>query len=141
VRHARRNLHQLRGGSGAASRAEGAPDGRVSAAAPDSGFIALNTGVLWLEIGSVSGDGPAQEIRSGDTVQVYEIDRYYVEVGSATECLCPPDGYGVYAYVSRDLTAERIALLPIKYQPENATSCGTSPSAALGCGTTEFRVP
>jgi hypothetical protein len=127
----------------AADRAEGIQDGMsYTTNMPDTGYIALNSGVVWLQIGSATGGGPAQDIVSGDTLTVYEIDKYYVVSGRATGCTgCLPEKYSVYAYVDMANEATKVQLTPSKFRDENMTECGAIAAGTLGCGTTDFLVP
>jgi hypothetical protein len=129
-------------GMTAAARAEGIQDGMSYTNMMDTGYIALNSGVVWLQIGSANGNGPAQDIVSGDTITVYEIDKYYVETGRAPGCTgCLPEKYSVFAYVDMASEATKVQLVPTKYKTENVATCTATPSGNLGCGTTDFLVP
>jgi hypothetical protein len=129
-------------GTQAQARAEGVPDAMFYTNMSDTGYISLNTGVLWIQIGQANGNNPAQEIRSGDTVIVREVDQVYkAEGGTAwTGCACAPEKYTVYAYVTRDVATTRVQLTPTSYRTENQTACGAVMNK-LGCGTTDFTVP
>jgi hypothetical protein len=131
-------------GATVAARAEGIPDGKVNESTDDIGYIALNGGLLWLQIGQLNGNSPVQDIQSGDKIVVHEVDKSYIAEGSAfAGCLCAPEKYAVYAYGQMGMPATRIQLKPVKFRAENMATCGTAPSATetLGCGTTEFTVP
>jgi hypothetical protein len=131
-------------GSAAAARAEGQPNGKVMATGADIGYIALNAGVLWLQIGQANGNGPAQMIRSGDIVTVYEIDKDFQAQGemyAPASCLCTPEKYTVFAYMDPSDATSRVQLVPTGYRSANTTACGATPSGNLGCGTTTFSVP
>jgi hypothetical protein len=112
---------------------------------PPLRFAALPTPFLlptrWLKIGQANGNAPEQEIKSGDTVIVREVDKWYLANGDAFPgCDCPAEKYAVYAYVEMGNTATRVQLLATTYKPQNVDTCGTSPgSSLLGCGTTERR--
>jgi ferredoxin len=129
-------------GAQAAARIEGIPDGKSYQTMTDTGYISLNAGLLWVQIGQANGNTPAQDIKAGDTVVVHEVDKTYLEDGSAEAgCGCDPEKYLVYAYVAKDLTSARIQLKPTMYRPLN-TACGAiSASTEVGCGTTTFSVP
>ena len=132
----------MHSGAAVVARAEGIKDAMSYANMPDVGYIALNAGALWLQIGTATGGGPAQSIRSGDTIVVREVDRVYVAEGSAFPgCTCNAEKYIVYAYVTKGDATTRVQLEPSRYRPENAADCGETPTQGLGCGTTDFLVP
>jgi hypothetical protein len=134
----------MHSGMAAASRAEGIPNAMYYMSMPDTGYISLNAGVLWLKIGQANGNNPAEEIKSGDTVVVREVDQVYLaENTSFAGCACVPEKYAVYAYVQRDVAATRVKLRATKYRMENVSACGGSltPTSDVGCGTTDFSVP
>ena len=129
-------------GMAAAARAEAIQDAMSYAAMPDTGYISLNGGVLWLQIGSANGNGPAQNIVSGDTLTVYEVDQYYVKSGRAPDsCSCVPEKYSVYAYVDMADEGSKVQLVPTKFKDDNTAMCGATPTGNLGCGTSDFSVP
>ncbi len=133
-------------GAEAASRVEGIQDAMSYAEADkvDTGYVSINSNVLWLQIGSATGQAPAQDLLPGDRIQVYEVDKYYVALGKAPNtCACAPEKYTVWAYVTKGDTATRVQLKPTRFWSENATECGATPPAAggPGCGTTEFTIP
>jgi hypothetical protein len=129
-------------GMDAADRVTGIRDGMSYAGnTPDTGYLSLNGGTVWLQIGSANGMGSAQDIVSGDTLTVYEVDKYYIDLGLApASCACAPEKYTVWAYVDPTDQVNKVQLIPTKYQAKN-TECGTTPSGNLGCGTTDFMVP
>ena len=130
-------------GPTAAARAEGVRDGMSVMVGMDMGYLSLNAGGLWLQIGNMTGDTPAQDIMSGDTIKVWEVDKGYItDMRAPTGCACTPEKYAVYAYVTMGDTATRVQLSPFNFVAANMTECGTMASGMmLGCGTTDFRVP
>jgi hypothetical protein len=130
-------------GPTAAARAEGVRDGMSVMVGMDMGYLSLNAGGLWLQIGNMTGDTPAQDIMSGDTIKVWEVDKGYItDMRAPTGCACTPEKYAVYAYVTMGDTATRVQLSPFNFVPANMTECGTMATGMmLGCGTTDFRVP
>jgi hypothetical protein len=133
-------------GMTAAPKAEGIQDGKVNEVGSDMGYIALNAGMLWLQVGSQTGGGTAQDIKSGDKLVVREIDQVYKAEGSAFPgCACAAEKYTVYLYGMKDQPGTRVQLRPSKYWAENMAMCGgsTTPGTGVmdGCGTTEFTVP
>jgi hypothetical protein len=129
-------------GAQAAARVEGIPDGKSYQTMTDTGYISLNSGLLWVQIGQANGNAPAQEIKAGDTVIIHEVDKTYLEDGSAEAgCGCDPEKYSVYAYAAKDLNSARIKLKPTRYRATN-TACGAiAASTEVGCGTSDFSVP
>ena len=128
-------------GTTVASRVEGKRDAMSYANMPDVGYIALNGGLVWVQLGSATGGGPAQDIRTGDTITVNEVDQLYVADMSANgACACPPEKYAVYAYVEKGQVATRKKLTAMPYKSANSAMCGTFDSTK-GCGTTDFTVP
>jgi len=131
-------------GTAIAIRSEGIPDGHVYQSMDDTGYISLNSGVLWVQIGQANGNTPAQDIKSGDTIVVHEVDKTYIDEGTAfAGCLCTPEKYTVFAYQQMGQAAGRVQLKPVKYRDKNADCGGVTPGAAetKGCGTTDFTVP
>jgi hypothetical protein len=132
----------MHSGMEAAARAEGIADAKSYANMTDTGYVSLNTGVLWLQIGGATGNAPVQELSSGDTLKVHEVDKVYIALGSApADCRCQPEKYTVYAYVEKGEVATRVQLNATKYATENTSECGATPTGNLGCGTTDFVVP
>jgi hypothetical protein len=130
--------------SAAAVRAEGIPNAMVLMVGDDSGYVSLNSQILWLQVGSANGGGTAQEIKSGDTIKVHEVDRTNVTDGTAfAGCMCAPEKYTVFAYKAINDMTGRVQLTPSgSYAADNASMCGgATPSGSLGCGTTSFTVP
>jgi hypothetical protein len=130
-------------GDAAASRVEGIQDAMSYAGnTPDTGYLSLNGGVVWLQVGGPTGSGPAADIVSGDTLTVYEVDKYYVAQGLApTTCMCLPEKYAVYAYVDMNDESTKVQLMPTKFKSDNTDVCGATASGNLGCGTSDFLVP
>jgi hypothetical protein len=129
-------------GAGTAARAEGIRDGMSYTNKPDTGYVSLNGGILWLQIGSANGGGSAQEITSGDTLTVYEVDKYYLKDGSAEAgCVCLPEKYSVWAYVDKTDETTRVQLTPTTFKTDNSATCSSAQGGTLGCGTTDFKVP
>jgi hypothetical protein len=131
-------------GMTAADRAGGIQDGKVNEVGDDIGYISLNAGLLWIQVGQANGNGPAQDIKSGDKIIVHEVDKTYIDDGSAfAGCGCAPEKYTVFAYQQMGQVAGRVQLKPVKYREKN-TACGAVTPAASetkGCGTTDFTVP
>jgi len=119
---------------------EGEPDAMVSATADDYGYFSLNAGTLQMQIGDLTGVGPAQPIKSGDMIKVYEVDQTYITSGAApTTCKCPPEHFTVSVQTA---TGATLPLKPTTLAADNATcSALTATSTEEGCGTTVFMVP
>ncbi len=99
----------------------------------------MNTSAIWLQIGNATGDGTAQDIRTGDTITVHEVDKVYLGDGNAESmCACLPEKYAVWAYVTKTDTTTRKRLTATTYRASN--NCGTV-DGMLGCGTSDFTVP
>ena len=127
-------------GMAAASRVEGDRDAMSFANMPDIGYISLNAGVVWVQIGSATGAAPAQGLQMGDTVTVHEVDQLYTAGMSANgACTCAPEKYKVYAYVAKGEVSTRKQLTATSYRPANS-ACGALDSQ-VGCGTTDFTMP
>jgi hypothetical protein len=123
-------------GSALAERVEGIKDAQSFTNMPDTGYLSLNGGVVWLQIGSINGGAPAQDIVSGDTLTVNEVDKNYGFEG----CTCQPEKYSVWAYVDKADETTKVQLSPSKFRMENMSVCGAV-SGTLGCGTSDFVVP
>jgi hypothetical protein len=125
-------------GTAAAARVEGIKDAMSFSTpnTPDTGYLSLNGGVVWLQIGSATGGGPAQDIVSGDTLTVNEVDKDYGFEG----CTCLPEKYSVWAYVDKADENTKVQLSPSKFRDANMATCGAV-SGTLGCGTSDFVVP
>ena len=122
------------------ARTEGPYDGQVNASTSDVGYFSLNGGTLQLQIGDVMGAGPAQEIKTGEQIQVYEVDQTYVTLGYApSTCSCLAEHYTVSLQTAKGAT---LALKPTLLEADNADSCAALTAASTeGCGTTLFVVP
>ncbi len=133
----------MHSGAAAVARIEGPRDGRSYSGMPDTGYIALNTATVSVQIGDATGAGPAQDIVAGQIVRVHEVDQIYKDDGSAfAACLCEAEKYQVWAFVDPAVTATAVQLEPLAYDAKNAAACGgTTPTTKEGCGTTDFRVP
>jgi hypothetical protein len=119
----------------------GVRDARSFANMPDTGYASLNGAAIWLQIGGPTGSGAAQDIKSGDTLTVYEVDKTYIKDSSAfAGCGCEPEPYAVYAYVTVGDATTRVQLTPTAYRADN-TACPATPTDKNGCGTTDFLVP
>lgn len=117
---------------------EGPPDAVVQAIGDDYGYLSLNAGALQIQIGDLNGAGPAQQLRSGDFVQVFEVDKSYISSGSApASCSCLPEHYTVWLQTT---AGKAVALKPAVLAAENMCSALTAFSTE-GCGTTLFLVP
>jgi hypothetical protein len=128
-------------GDAAAERVTGVRDARSYASMPDTGYASLNGGAIWLQIGSSSGGGSAQDILKGDTLTVNEVDQTYLKDMSAfAGCSCQPEPYAVYAYVTMGDASTRVQLTPTAYRSDNTGVCPATPDMN-GCGTTDFVVP
>jgi hypothetical protein len=116
------------------ARTEGPANGVVKAVGDDVGYFSLNAGTLQLQIGgALTGAGPAQSIKTGDFIVVYEVDKTYVDASNA--CVCAPEHFTVSLQTA---TGKSLALIPSRIETAN-TTC--SLSATEGCGTTVFAVP
>ena len=119
---------------------EGPPDGFVQAVGDDAGYFSLNAGTLQIQIGDLTGGGPATALKSGDYIQVYEVDQTYIASGSApATCACLPEHYTVSLQTALGTI---LPLTPVVIDQALNTTC--TPLTALsteGCGTTMFMVP
>ena len=124
--------------SAVAERVEGVKDAMsyTTAGMADTGYVSLNGGVIWLQIGSIIGGNPAQGIVSGDTLTVNEVDKDYGFEG----CTCLPEKYSVWAYVDKADETTKVQLSPSKFREANMMTCGAV-SGTLGCGTSDFVIP
>ena len=120
---------------------EGPPDGVVLAVGDDSGYFSLNAGTLQIQIGDLTGGGAAKQLKSGDYIQVYEVDKSYIASGSApATCACLPEHYTVSLQSLSG--ASVIPLTPVVIDTVNNTTCAPLTVASTeGCGTTMFMVP
>lgn len=116
------------------ARTEGPKNATVKAVGDDVGYFSLNAGTLQIQIGGeLTGAGPAQPIKSGDILTVYEVDKTYVDASNG--CVCVPEHFTVSLQTA---TGKTLALAPTRIMADN-TTC--SLSATEGCGTTVFTVP
>jgi hypothetical protein len=119
------------------ARTEGPVDGKVNASTSDIGYFSLNAGRVRLQIGdAVTGAGPAQEIKAGDFIAVYEVDQTYPLSGYApASCSCLPEHYTVTLQTAsgklHPLTASRL-------ETANTTCSALTATSVEGCGTTVF---
>jgi hypothetical protein len=120
-------------------RTEGPVDGQVNDVGDDVGYFSLNAGTLSIQIGNLNGTGVAQELKSGDWIAVYEVDKSYIEAGAAaTTCVCAPEHYTVS--LQSKTGAKVLPLKPALYNEYN-TACVLSATSTEGCGSTTFAVP
>lgn len=121
------------------SLTEGPADAQVNETTSDSGYFSLNAGTLQLQIGGLTGAGPAQPVKSGDFVMVYEVDKSYITSGAAyAGCTCSPEHYTVTLQTA---AGALLVLKPAQYLPDNAASCTLTAASTEGCGSTQFVVP
>jgi hypothetical protein len=121
-------------------RTEGPVDGQVNDVGDDVGYFSLNAGGISIQIGNLNGTGLAQELKSGDWIAVYEVDKSYITAGAAAAtCVCAPEHYTVKL---QSQSGKRIVdLKPVAYNTDN-TACGVaSATSTEGCGSTTFAVP
>jgi hypothetical protein len=125
-----------------APQTEGKRNARVNASTDDIGYISLNGGILYLQIGNaITGGGVAQVLQSGDQLKIHEVDQTYKTSGEAyAGCTCAAEHYEVW--LQDELGGNGVKLLPTKYEAGN-TACPAVVSATdtEGCGTTTFTVP
>jgi hypothetical protein len=118
---------------------EGPKDAMVSATANDSGYFSLNGGTLQLQIGDLTGAGPAVELKKGDMIKVFEVDQTYITSGNApASCSCLPEHYTVSLQTAKGAT---LALVPMTVEADNVTCTAPTAASPDGCGTTAFMVP
>jgi hypothetical protein len=122
---------------------EGAFDARVNQSTDDAGYFSLNAGTLRIQIGdAVTGAGPAQELRSGDYIMVYEVDQSYIASKRAYPgCACKPERYTVTLKTANNVSLE---LKPVLLDTNNTAAglCDPLTAASVeGCGSTEFMIP
>lgn len=123
------------------SYTEGPPDAIVQAVGDDAGYFSLNAGTLQIQMGDLSGMGAAKQLKSGDYIQVFEVDKGYIASGSApATCACLPEHYTVFV---QSLSGDSvIPLTPVVIDTTNNTTCAPLTAASTeGCGTTMFMVP
>jgi hypothetical protein len=124
------------------ARTEGPVDGQMrTGIGDDVGYLSLNAGILQIQIGdAVTGAGPAQAIKAGDWIAVYEVDQTYPEKGYApSACVCAPEHYTVSLQTA---SGKVVQLRASRLESANATACEALTATSLeGCGTTVFAVP
>lgn len=117
---------------------EGEKDGYVQAVGDDSGYFSLNAGTLQIQMGDLTGAGLAKELKTGDIIQVFEVDQTYITTGDApATCICGAEHYTV---ALQSAAGRLLPLAPAVYSTDN-TACGLVTAATEGCGTTVFVVP
>jgi hypothetical protein len=130
------------------ARTEGPADAQVNASTADVGYFSLNAGTLEIKIGDPLGNPPAQVLKSGDYIKVFEVDKSYVASGAAfSGCACAPEHYTVTALSATGTT--QVKLVAVQLDPNNtapldteANACAPLAAGALeGCGSTVFMVP
>jgi hypothetical protein len=115
----------------------GPADALVNEKTDDSGYFSLNAGQLQVQIGDAV-TGATLELKSGNYVMVYEVDRSYVDSGAAyPTCSCLPEHYEVLLQTQSGATT---TLAPVQYLPNN-TTCSLAATPTEGCGSTEFVIP
>jgi hypothetical protein len=120
-------------------RTEGPVDGQVNDVGDDVGYFSLNAGTLSIQIGNLNGTGVAQELKSGDWIAVYEVDKSYITAGAAAaNCVCAAEHYTVS--LQSKSGAKVLPLNPAVYSPDN-TTCALTATSTEGCGSTTFAVP
>lgn len=120
-------------------RTEGKVNGQVNDVGDDVGYFSLNAGTLSIQIGNLNGTGLAQELKSGDWIAVYEVDKSYIDSGAAgATCVCAPEHYTVT--LQSQTGTKVLPLSPALYNPSN-TACTLTATSTEGCGSTTFAVP
>jgi hypothetical protein len=121
---------------------EGKRNAKVNQSTDDVGYVSLNGGTLYLQIGNaITGGGTAQVLMSGDQLKIHEVDQTYKASGEAyAGCTCAAEHYEVWLQDVAGLNP--VQLLPTKYEAGN-TGCPAVVSATdtEGCGTTTFTIP
>jgi hypothetical protein len=122
------------------ARTEGPADATVSATASDTGYFSLNAGTLEIQVGDPTGLPPAQTLKSGDYIKVFEVDRSYVASRAAfSGCTCLPEHYTVTALSATGNTV--VPLIAVQLDPANTTCAALTAASTEGCGSTVFVVP
>ena len=125
-----------------APQTEGKKNAKVNQSTDDVGYVSLNGGTLYLQVGNaITGGGTLQALKSGDQLKVYEVDQTYKVSGDAYPgCTCAAEHYEVWLQDAAG--ANPLQLLPTKYEADN-TACPATVSATdtEGCGTTTFTIP
>jgi hypothetical protein len=120
------------------ARTEGPADGMVNETTDDVGYFSLNAGTLQIKMGDVTGAGPAQPIKSGDWLAIYEVDKSYIESNAAAAtCVCAPERYTVSL---QSQSGKILKLAPVLYNDFNI-ACTLTATSTEGCGSTTFAVP
>ena len=118
---------------------EGAQDGMVNAVGNDTGYLSLNGGALQIQIGDLTGSGPAKALKSGEMIEVFELDKTYIAAGSApVTCSCLPEHYTVTLQTASGLA---LTLKPGILAADNVTCAALAATSTEGCGSTVFLVP
>jgi hypothetical protein len=123
------------------ARTEGPADATVgSGTADDTGYFSLNAGALSIQIGDITGGGIGQELKSGDWIAVYEVDKTYIDSKAApASCSCLPEHYTVSLQSASG--AKILPLTPRTLSDSNTTCAALTATSTEGCGTTVFGVP
>ncbi len=124
------------------ARTEGKADATVgSGNTDDTGYFSLNAGTLSIQIGDLDGGGIGQELKSGDWIAVYEVDKTYIDSKAApASCSCLPEHYTVTLQSASGLKPA-IPLTPRTLNALNTTCAPLTATSTEGCGTTVFGVP
>jgi hypothetical protein len=122
------------------ARTEGPADATVDATLADTGYFSLNAGTLQLQIGdAVAGSPPAQALKTGDYIKVYEVDQSYIKSGAAYPgCKCAPEHYTVSLQTAAGAILD---LKPVQLDAHNTTCTALTAASVDGCGSTVFVVP
>ena len=127
---------------------EGPADAQVLKVGDDSGYLSLNAGTLEIQIGDPTGAQPAQTLKSGDYIKVFEVDQSYLASGAAySGCVCAPEHYTVTALSATGNT--KVPLTAVQLDTNNTAPLDTQSNACAalaagateGCGSTVFVVP
>ena len=122
------------------ARTEGPADAQVNATTADVGYFSLNAGTLEIQIGDPTGQPPAQTLKSGDYIKVFEVDQSYLLSGAAySGCTCAPEHYTVTALSATGNTI--VPLKAVQLDPSNTTCAALTTASIEGCGSTVFVVP
>lgn len=121
------------------ARTEGPADATVDATLSDTGYFSLNAGTLQLQIGDATGLPPAQALKSGDYIKVFEVDQSYIASGAAySGCVCAPEHYTVTLQTAAGVAVQ---LTPVQLDAYNTTCTALTAASTEGCGSTVFMVP
>jgi hypothetical protein len=122
------------------ARTEGVADAEVNETTSDVGYFSLNAGTLQIKIGDPTGLPPAQTLKSGDYIKVFEVDKSYVASGAAyATCTCAPEHYTVTAMSATGNT--QVKLIAQLLDPNNTACTALTAGSVEGCGSTVFVVP